>query len=64
MWSVTEAASLMGMSGQRVRKLLAEDRIKGRKVGNTWIIFELSYTRKKRRTKNGTLYTEAKVNNA
>ena len=57
MWSVTEAAHKMGMSGQRMRKLLLEGRVKGTKVGGTWVVLELSYTRKKRRSKKGTLYT-------
>ena len=56
MWSVTEAAQRMGISGQRVRRLLLEGRIKGKKIGSTWVVTELSYTRKKRRSKNGILY--------
>ena len=63
MWSVNEAARFMNLSGQRVRKLLSEGRIKGRKIGNTWIIFELSYTRKKRPTKNDALYVQGKQEN-
>jgi len=56
MWSVTQAAQMMGISGQRVRKLLLEGRIKGRKIGSTWVVTELAYTRKKRLSKNGILY--------
>ena len=47
-WSVKEAARLMGISEQWVRKLLAEGRIKGRKLDGTWVVLELSYTRKRR----------------
>ena len=60
MWSVNEAARLMNLSGQRVRKLLSEGRIKGKKIGSTWVIFELSYTRRKRPTKNDVLYVQGK----
>ena len=60
MWSVTEAAHLMGISGQRIRKLLAEGRIKGSKVGGTWIVLQPSYTRLKRPTKNDVLYVHGK----
>ena len=63
MWRVTEAAYLMNLSGQRVRKLLSEGRIKGEKIGDTWVIFELSYTRKKRPTKNDALYVQGKEEN-
>jgi len=47
MWSVKEAAKQLNISEQRVRKLLAEGRIKGQKVGDTWVILELSYTKKR-----------------
>ena len=60
MWSVNEAGHLMNLSGQRVRKLLSEGRIKGRKIGSTWVILELSYTRRKRPTKNDVLYVQGK----
>ena len=60
MWSVNEAGRLMNLSGQRVRKLLSEGRIEGKKIGSTWVIFELSYTRRKRPTKNDVLYVLGK----
>lgn len=47
MWSVKEAAKALGISEQRVRKLLAEGRIKGKKIGDTWVVLELSYTKKR-----------------
>ena len=48
MWSTKEAAKRLGISEQRVRQLLAEGRIKGKKLNGTWVVLELSYTRKKR----------------
>ena len=60
MWSVNRAAHLMGISGQRVRKLLLEGRIKGEKLGGTWVVLELNYTRKKRPTKNDVLYVKGR----
>lgn len=47
-WSVKEAAKALGISGRRVRKLLAEGRIKGKKIGGYWVVLELSYTQKRR----------------
>ena len=47
MWSVKQAASKLGISEQRVRKLLAEGRIKGKKLDGTWVVLELSYVKKK-----------------
>ena len=46
-WSVKEAANKLGISERRVRKLLAEGRIKGKKLDGTWVVFELSYTKKR-----------------
>ena len=46
-WSVKEAAKRLGISEQRVRKLLSEGRIKGKKLDGTWVVFELSYTKKR-----------------
>lgn len=48
MWSTKQAAKALGISEQRVRKLLAEGRIKGKKLGGTWVVLELSYTRKRK----------------
>jgi len=47
MWSTKEAAKELGISERRVRKLLAEGRIKGRKLDGTWVVLELSYTKKR-----------------
>ena len=46
-WSVKEAAKELNLSVARVRKLLAEGRIKGKKVGTYWVVLELSYTKKR-----------------
>jgi DNA-binding Lrp family transcriptional regulator len=46
-WSVKEAAEKLGISPRRVRKLLAEGRIKGRKLNHTWVVEELRYTKKR-----------------
>lgn len=45
-WSVREAAIGLGISERRVRKLLAEGRIKGKKLDGTWVVLKLSYERK------------------
>jgi excisionase family DNA binding protein len=44
--SVTEAAQKLGTSRQRVRVLLAQGRLKGKKVGGTWVVQGLRYTKK------------------
>jgi len=51
MWSVKEAAKELNISVAWVRKLLAEGMIKGKKVGNYWVVLELSYQKKKRKKK-------------
>jgi hypothetical protein len=51
MWSVKGAAKELGISGQRVRKLLAEGRIKGKKLNGFWVVLGLSYTPKRKYTK-------------
>jgi len=48
MYSVEEAARKLGISGRRVRKLLAEGRIEGKKLGGTWVVLDLNYTRKRK----------------
>jgi excisionase family DNA binding protein len=44
--SVKEAAQKLGVSGSRVRMLLAEGRLPGKKLGNTWAVLGLDYQRK------------------
>lgn len=47
MWSVKEAARLMGISEQRLRKLLEEGRVKGKKLDGYWVVLKLGYTHKR-----------------
>jgi len=47
MYSVKEAAIKLGISDRRVRKLLEEGRIKGKKLGRDWVVIDLNYTKKK-----------------
>ena len=48
MYSVKEAAIKLGISDRRVRKLLEEKRIKGKKLARDWIVLDLNYTRKRK----------------
>ncbi len=48
MYSVKEVADRLGISDRRVRKLLEEGRIKGRKLGRDWVVLDLNYTRKRK----------------
>ena len=41
MWSTRETVKALGISEQRVRKLLAEGRIKGKKIVDTSVVLEL-----------------------
>jgi len=36
----------MSISEQRVRQLLTEGRIRGKKLNGTWVVTKLGYTRK------------------
>jgi excisionase family DNA binding protein len=47
MYSVKEAAIKLEISERRIRKLLEEERIKGRKLGRDWVVLDLNYTRKR-----------------
>ncbi len=47
-YSVKEAAIKLGISDRRVRKLLEEGRIKGRKLGRDWVVLDLNYKRKRK----------------
>lgn len=46
-WSVKQAAKELGISERRVRKLLAEGRIKGKKLDGTWVVLKLYYKKKR-----------------
>ena len=47
-WSVKEAAEKLGLSEQHLRLLLKKGEVKGKKLGGTWVVLELSYIRKRR----------------
>ena len=48
MYSVKEASTKLGISERRIRKLLEEGRIKGKKLGRDWVVLDLNYTRKRK----------------
>jgi hypothetical protein len=54
MYSVRDAATKLGVSPRRVRVLLNEGRIEGKKLGHDWIVLSLDYKRKRKpKTKKG-----------
>lgn len=48
MYSVKEAAQKLGLDTSQVRRLLAKDEIKGKKLGRDWVVLDLNYTRKRK----------------
>jgi excisionase family DNA binding protein len=48
MYSVKEAASKLGISDRRVRVLLSEGRLEGKKLGHYWVVLSLDYKRKRK----------------
>jgi excisionase family DNA binding protein len=53
-YSVAQAAERIGVCQQRVRRLLAEGRLKGQKLGHDWVVLSLWYERKRKpKTKRG-----------
>ena len=46
--STREAAEALGLSQDHVRRLLEVGQLRGRKVGNNWVVLELNYERKRR----------------
>jgi excisionase family DNA binding protein len=46
-YTTKQAAEKLGISPRRVRKLLEEGRIEGVKLGNTWVVSKLAYTKKR-----------------
>ena len=54
MYSVNEAAVKLGVSPRRIRVLLAESRIEGKKLDRDWVVLGLDYKRKRKpKTKKG-----------
>ena len=47
-YCVKEASKELGISERRIRKLLEEGRIKGKKLGRDWVVLNLEYKRKRR----------------
>lgn len=46
--STKEAAEALGLSQDHVRRLLEEGKLKGKKIGNSWVVLELNYQRKRK----------------
>ena len=46
--STKEAAERLRLSQDHVRRLLEKGVIKGKKIGNSWVVLELDYTRKRK----------------
>jgi excisionase family DNA binding protein len=53
MYSVKEAASKLGISDRRVRVLLSEGRLEGKKLGHDWVVLSLDYKRKRKQKIKG-----------
>ena len=48
MYSVQEAAKLIGISESHLRLLLKRGEIKGKRLGRDWVVLELDYQRKRK----------------
>ena len=46
-WSVNEAAKILGISPRHLRLLLKKGEIKGKKLNGTWVVLSLDYKRKR-----------------
>jgi excisionase family DNA binding protein len=46
--STKDAAKRLVLSQDHVRRLLETGEIKGQKIGNSWVVLDLSYQRKRR----------------
>lgn len=46
--STKEAADKLGLSQDHIRRLLEEGKLMGKKIGNSWVVLELNYQRKRR----------------
>jgi excisionase family DNA binding protein len=47
-YSVNEAARIIGLDSSQIRRLLAKGEIKGKKLGRDWVVLDLNYKRKRR----------------
>ena len=50
--STKEAAEKLGLSQDHVRRLLENDEIRGKKIGNSWVVLEINYQRKRKAKSN------------
>ncbi len=48
MYSVKQAAEKLGMDRGHIRRLLGKGLINGEKVNNNWVVFDLTYKRRKK----------------
>ena len=46
--SSKEAADALGLSHDHARRLLEQGKLKGKKIGHSWVVFELNYQRKRK----------------
>jgi excisionase family DNA binding protein len=46
-YSVMEAAKELGLDPSQVRRLLKDNKIKGKKLGHDWVVFNLNYKKQK-----------------
>ena len=51
MYSVKDAAFKMGISERHLRLLLQNGEVKGKKLGRDWVVLDLNYTRKRKRSR-------------
>jgi excisionase family DNA binding protein len=47
-YSVDEAAKILGLENSHVRRLLAKGEIKGKKLGRDWVVLSIDYQRKRK----------------
>ena len=47
-YSVNEAAQMLGLDPSQIRRLLAKGEIKGKKLGRDWVVLSLDYKRKRK----------------
>ena len=46
--STKEAAEVLGLSQDHIRRLLEQGKLKGKRVGNSWVVLELNYKRQRK----------------
>ncbi len=52
--STREAAEKWGLSQDHVRRLLEQGKVQGKRIGNSWVVLEQDYKRKRKpKTKKG-----------